>query len=56
MTAYHVAGTLADVAKLGLSEQMIRSYTSQLLGAIMVLHEAGIVHRDIKGNLSPYYF
>ncbi|KAL3881975.1 hypothetical protein ACJMK2_028357 [Sinanodonta woodiana] len=42
-------GTIEEVAKLGLPEDMIRYYTKQLLIAVNVLHENGIVHRDIKG-------
>eukprot|EP00794_Sanderia_malayensis_P021355 gene21355-23431_t len=42
-------GTIADVAKVGLPEQMIRVYTLQVIGAIKFIHQNGIVHRDIKG-------
>ena len=48
---YCAHGTIADVAKLGLSEGMVRKYTADILGAVSVLHENGIVHRDIKGRL-----
>ena len=44
------AGTLEDVSKQGLTEPLIRQYTSQLLQAVHVLHDNAIVHRDIKGN------
>ena len=43
-------GTIWNVAKQGLPEPMIRSYTKQILVAISVLHENGIVHRDVKGG------
>ncbi|XP_069788139.1 mitogen-activated protein kinase kinase kinase 4 isoform X1 [Narcine bancroftii] len=42
-------GTLEEVARLGLQEHVIRLYTKQITTAINVLHEHGIVHRDIKG-------
>ncbi|XP_072036132.1 mitogen-activated protein kinase kinase kinase 4-like [Amphiura filiformis] len=42
-------GTIAEVAKAGLPEDMIRRYTREITIAISVLHERGIVHRDIKG-------
>eukprot|EP00076_Gallus_gallus_P019407 XP_015139812.1 mitogen-activated protein kinase kinase kinase 4 isoform X7 [Gallus gallus] len=42
-------GTLEEVSKLGLQEHVIRLYTKQITIAINVLHEHGIVHRDIKG-------
>lgn len=44
-------GTLEEVSRLGLQEHVIRLYTKQITTAINVLHEHGIVHRDIKGNL-----
>ena len=47
---YCSEGTIAEVAKLGLPEAMVRKYTSELLAAVNVLHESGIVHRDIKGQ------
>jgi mitogen-activated protein kinase kinase kinase 4 len=43
-------GTIEEAAKAGLSEILVRKYTSKLLIAINVLHEHGIVHRDIKGK------
>ncbi|XP_078375482.1 mitogen-activated protein kinase kinase kinase 4-like isoform X2 [Oculina patagonica] len=46
---YCADGTISDVAKLGLPESMIRVYTYQILVAVNVLHEKGIVHRDVKG-------
>ena len=46
---YCAEGTIEEVAKQGLSEGMVRKYTEQLLIAVNVLHEHGIVHRDIKG-------
>ncbi|XP_063299410.1 mitogen-activated protein kinase kinase kinase 4 isoform X3 [Pelobates fuscus] len=42
-------GTLEEVSRLGLQEHVIRLYTKQITIAINVLHEYGIVHRDIKG-------
>ena len=47
---YCADGTISDVAKLGLPETMIRVYTYQILVAVNVLHEKGIVHRDVKGK------
>lgn len=44
-------GTLEEMSKLGLSEGPIRKYTKELVIAVDYLHENGIVHRDIKGNL-----
>ena len=43
-------GTIAEVAKAGLPEEMIRNYTREITVAISVLHERGIVHRDVKGK------
>ncbi|XP_076867028.1 mitogen-activated protein kinase kinase kinase 4 isoform X2 [Brachyhypopomus gauderio] len=42
-------GTLEEVSRLGLQEHVIRLYCKQSTTAINVLHEHGIVHRDIKG-------
>uniref|UniRef100_A0A8C5PNR2 Mitogen-activated protein kinase kinase kinase 4 n=1 Tax=Leptobrachium leishanense TaxID=445787 RepID=A0A8C5PNR2_9ANUR len=42
-------GTLEEVSRLGLQEHVIRLYSKQTTIAINVLHEHGIVHRDIKG-------
>ena len=43
-------GTIAEVAKLGLPESLIRVYTYQIIKAINFLHQSGVVHRDIKGE------
>lgn len=47
---YCDSGTLADISQLGLPEEMIQQYTSQIVRAVGVLHHQGIVHRDIKGT------
>ena len=47
---YCEEGTLEEAAKQGLSEIMIRKYTQELISAVNLLHESGIVHRDIKGR------
>lgn len=52
---YCADGTISDVAKLGLPESMIRVYTYQILVAVSVLHEKGIVHRDVKGEYLDWF-
>ena len=49
-------GTLEDVSKLGLTEVIIRKYTKEILDSVAYLHENKIVHRDIKGKFTIYYF
>lgn len=44
-------GTLESAVQLNLPEQLVRKYTRHLLEAVNVLHENGIVHRDIKSKL-----
>ncbi|XP_022256715.1 mitogen-activated protein kinase kinase kinase 4-like [Limulus polyphemus] len=41
-------GSLESAAQLNIPESLVRKYTRQLLEAVSVLHENGIVHRDIK--------
>ena len=48
-------GTISDVSKLGLPEAMIRKYADQIMVAVEFLHDRGIVHRDIKGELYTSY-
>ena len=43
-------GTLDEISRLGLPEDLVRLYTKDLLTAVQVLHDHGIVHRDIKGE------
>lgn len=40
--------TLVAATENGLPELLIRKYTYQLLSGVAVLHDHGIVHRDIK--------
>lgn len=49
-----VDGTIAEVAKVGLPESMIRVYTYQITKAINFLHQNGIIHRDIKGMYTSH--
>ena len=41
-------GSLESAVQLNLPEELVRKYIRQLLEAVNVLHENGIVHRDIK--------
>lgn len=43
-------GTLETAVHLKLPEQLVRKYTRKLIEAVNVLHENGIVHRDIKSK------
>lgn len=50
---YCPEGTLEELVEStesGLEETSCRRYTKQLMEAVAVLHENGIVHRDIKGK------
>uniref|UniRef100_H2Y760 Protein kinase domain-containing protein n=1 Tax=Ciona savignyi TaxID=51511 RepID=H2Y760_CIOSA len=47
---YCDSGTLEEVSRIGLPEAMIQQYTSQIVAAVYMLHNHGIVHRDIKGG------
>ena len=42
-------GTIWDVAKQGLTIDMIRKYTYEVTVGLDELHRQSIVHRDIKG-------
>jgi mitogen-activated protein kinase kinase kinase 4 len=48
-------GTIDEVSRIGLTEDLIRLYTRELLKAVQVLHDNGIVHRDIKGSIKVIY-
>lgn len=48
-------GTIDEVSRVGLTEDLIRIYTKELLKAVQVLHDNGIVHRDIKGSYRVLY-
>ena len=43
-------GTLWTIAQQGLTEQMIRHYTRDILKAVDSMHTCNMVHRDIKGK------
>ena len=46
-------GTLWTIAQQGLTEEMTRHYTRDILIAVDTMHTHGIVHRDIKGESLP---
>lgn len=47
---------VAAAESSGLPEVLIRRYTRQLLQAVATLHDHGVVHRDIKSNISLVAF
>ena len=49
-------GTVDEVSRVGLTEDLSRLYTKQLLKAVQVLHDNKIVHRDIKGTESLIHY
>ena len=49
-------GTIAQISKIGLPEEIIRVYTLQIVKAVRFVHDNGIVHRDIKGEYAPGYY
>lgn len=47
---YAEGGSLASLIKRSvLSEALVKIYVKQILIGLKFLHEAGIIHRDIKG-------